>query len=90
MDQRQIERFIDVVESGSLSRTSQRLNITQPALSKSLRLLEDQLGTSLGIEVPDGPSPFRPWTQEEINEWKANGEAAYLPWREVGLTPDKP
>ena len=59
MDQRQIERFIDVVESGSVSRTSQRLNITQPALSKSLRLLEDQLGTKLLERGPRGVRPTK-------------------------------
>ena len=37
MDQKQLERFVDVVESGSLSRTSRRLNTSQPALSKSLQ-----------------------------------------------------
>src|SRR3954449_4989066 len=54
MDQRQIERFVDVVESGSLTRTSRRLNISQPALSKSLRLLEEQLGTKLLERGPRG------------------------------------
>src|SRR6478609_11459583 len=54
MDQRQIERFVDVVDSGSLTRTSRRLNISQPALSKSLRLLEEQLGTKLLERGPRG------------------------------------
>src|SRR3954454_5187448 len=54
MDQRQLERFIDVVESGSLSRTSRRLNISQPALSKSLRLIEEQLGLRLLERGPRG------------------------------------
>jgi DNA-binding transcriptional LysR family regulator len=54
MDQRQLERFVDVVESGSLSRTSRRLNISQPALSKSLRLIEEQLGTKLLERGPRG------------------------------------
>ncbi len=59
MDQRQIERFVDAVKSGSLSRTSQRLNISQPALSKSLRLLEEQLGTKLFERSPRGVRPTR-------------------------------
>jgi len=59
MDQRQIERFVDVVESGSLSRTSQRLNISQPALSKSLKLLEEQLGTKLLERGPRGVRPTK-------------------------------
>ncbi|MDP1604003.1 MAG: LysR family transcriptional regulator [Legionella sp.] len=54
MDQRQLERFVDVVESGSLSRTSRRLNVSQPALSKSLRLIEQQLGMKLLERGPRG------------------------------------
>ena len=54
MDQRQLERFVDVVESGSLSRTSRRLNVSQPALSKSLRLIEEQLGMKLLERGPRG------------------------------------
>ncbi len=54
MDQKQLERFVDVVESGSLSRTSKRLNVSQPALSKSLRLLEEQLGVRLLDRGPRG------------------------------------
>jgi len=45
---------VDVVESGSLSRTSKRLNVSQPALSKSLRLLEEQLGVRLLDRGPRG------------------------------------
>ena len=54
MDQRQLERFVDVAESGSLSRSSRRLNMSQPALSKSLRLLEEQQGVRLLDRGPRG------------------------------------
>jgi DNA-binding transcriptional LysR family regulator len=54
MDQKQLERFVDVVKSGSLSRTAKRLNISQPALSKSLRQLEDQLAARLLNRTPRG------------------------------------
>jgi len=54
MDQKQLDRFVDVVESGSLSRTASRLNVSQPALSKSLRLLEEQLGVRLLERGPRG------------------------------------
>ena len=54
MDERQIERFVDVVRSGSLSRTARRLNISQPALSKSLRQLEERLATRLLHRTPRG------------------------------------
>jgi DNA-binding transcriptional LysR family regulator len=54
MDHKQLERFVDVVESGSLSRTARRLKTTQPALSKSLRMLEEQLGVRLLDRGPRG------------------------------------
>ena len=63
MDQRQLERFVDVVDSGSLRRTSRRLNISQPALSKSLRLIEEQLGTKL---LDRGPRGVRATNSGEI------------------------
>jgi len=59
MDQKQLERFVDVVESGSLSRTARRLNTSQPALSKSLRLLEQQLGVRLLERGPRGVRPTK-------------------------------
>lgn len=57
MDEKQIERFVDVVKSGSLSRTAKRLNISQPALSKSLRQLEERLATRLLHRTPRGVHP---------------------------------
>ena len=54
MDRRQVERFVDVVESGSLTRTSERLHISQPALSKSLRHMEEELGYKLLERGPRG------------------------------------
>jgi DNA-binding transcriptional LysR family regulator len=59
MDERQIERFVDVIESGSLSRTARRLNISQPALSKSLRQLEERLATRLLHRTPRGVHPTK-------------------------------
>jgi DNA-binding transcriptional LysR family regulator len=54
VNQRQIERFIDVAETGSLSRSSRRMHVSQPALSKSLRILEDQVGAQLLNRGPRG------------------------------------
>jgi DNA-binding transcriptional LysR family regulator len=59
MDKKQLERFVDVVKSGSLSQTAKRLNISQPALSKSLRQLEDQLATRLLNRTPRGVHPTK-------------------------------
>jgi DNA-binding transcriptional LysR family regulator len=59
MDHRQLERFVDVIKTGSLSRTAKRLNISQPALSKSLRQLEDQLAARLLNRTPRGVHPTK-------------------------------
>ena len=46
-DIRQLNAFLAVVQHGSLGRAAQRLNITQPALSRTIRRLEEQIGAPL-------------------------------------------
>lgn len=50
--------------------------------------LEERVGAPLGIDEVERPSPYRPWSQDEINAWKENYRAPVDPWRETGLTPD--
>lgn len=47
MDLRQLNTFLQVAELGSVSRASDRLRIAQPALSRQVRLLEEELGVPL-------------------------------------------
>ena len=54
MNSRQLEYFFAVAQSGSFTTASQRLHISQPALSKQLHLLEDELGAPLLIRRPHG------------------------------------
>lgn len=65
MDLRSVTRFLAVAESGSLNKAAQRLNLSQPALSKSIQALEFDLGVPLldrgprGIKLtPFGKSTF--------------------------------
>jgi len=46
-DIRQLQAFLAVVHHGSLGRAAQKLNITQPALSRTIRRLEQQVGAPL-------------------------------------------
>jgi len=32
--------------------------------------LEQKLGAPLGVTIPEGYTPYRPWTEEEIAKWK--------------------
>ncbi|MEK0417749.1 MAG: hypothetical protein RI949_1755, partial [Pseudomonadota bacterium] len=43
----QLRHFIALAESGSFRRSAQALFITQPALSRSIQSLEDELGQPL-------------------------------------------
>jgi DNA-binding transcriptional LysR family regulator len=47
MHLRQLEQFLAVIETGSLTAAAERVNLTQQALSKSLSRLEDSIGGKL-------------------------------------------
>lgn len=47
MDLRQIKCFVALVEEGSITGAARRLNVVQPAVSMSLRKLEDEFGVVL-------------------------------------------
>lgn len=47
MDTQSLSAFLEVAESASFTRAATRLNLSQPAISKRLRALEDQIGTRL-------------------------------------------
>jgi DNA-binding transcriptional LysR family regulator len=47
MEFRQLEYFIAVVETGSISAASRKVHVAQPALTRQMRLLEEDIGTRL-------------------------------------------
>jgi DNA-binding transcriptional LysR family regulator len=47
MDVRQLEMFRAVAEDGAFTRAAQRLHVSQSAVSRQLKLLEEELGTLL-------------------------------------------
>src|ERR671911_589730 len=47
MDTRQLAAFVAVVEKKSFSQAAERLGVTQPAVSLSVRALEKRLGRQL-------------------------------------------
>lgn len=52
-----ISAFLVVVEEGSVNRAAVRLRITQPALSRQMKLLETELGGRLLEREPSGVKP---------------------------------
>lgn len=47
MDLQRLRTFLRVAELGSLSKASDRMRIAQPALSRQIRILEDEIGAPL-------------------------------------------
>ena len=54
MDLRSIRYFVQIAELGSITRASQHLGIAQPALSRHVRSVEEELGTQLLVRLPRG------------------------------------
>lgn len=57
MDLRQLRHFQQVVRSGSISAAGSVLNIAQPALSRQMRALEEELGVALLFRTGRGVLP---------------------------------
>jgi LysR family nitrogen assimilation transcriptional regulator len=54
MDLRSIRYFVQIAELGSITRASQHLGIAQPALSRHVKSVENELGTQLLVRLPRG------------------------------------
>jgi LysR family tcuABC transcriptional regulator len=57
LDIKQLKYFVQIVESGSLSKASRQLYIAQPALSQQLAKLEAEVGKPLLIRTSRGVTP---------------------------------
>jgi len=56
----QIRYFVTVAEEGHVGRAAQRLFVAQPAVSRQIRALEDELGTALFSRTPRGMALLPP------------------------------
>lgn len=57
MDARRLSYFACILEEGSITAAAQRLRLSQPALTKAMKLLEDELGVVLFERSMTGITP---------------------------------
>ncbi|MDE2420114.1 MAG: LysR family transcriptional regulator [Gammaproteobacteria bacterium] len=57
MNTASLQAFVTVMQTGSVSRAAEKLFLTQPAVSKRLRILEDEFGVALFTPIGRGIQP---------------------------------
>ncbi len=76
MDIDQIEQFLRLAELGNFTRVAELLGLSQPALSRSIQRLEDQLGQPLlerqtrQVVLTDAGRLFLPRAQQILATWQ--------------------
>ncbi|GAA4093164.1 LysR family transcriptional regulator [Nonomuraea soli] len=79
---RDLRYFVAVAEELNVTRAAERLFVSQPALSKQLRMLERQLGFALfervhsGMALTQPGAALLPYARETLAGWNAGVEAA--------------
>lgn len=82
----QLQYFIQVVESHSFNKAAQKLNITQPALTNSIRALEEELGVQLLVRSRRGcvPTAWGVRIYEDCKSLLAELASKMASWRRLG------
>ena len=81
MNQAEVDAFLAIVESGSLTRAAQKLYLTQSTLSSRLDCLEKELGAPLLIGKEDGSRG------KEVEKTVAGDKGDYLEGRPADHVP---
>lgn len=84
MTQQEIEAFLETVNRGSISAAAEKFYITQPALSRRISILEEELGYTLffrrkgsrSVELTPEGKAFLPIARKTLQLWQ---EAAAVP-----------
>ncbi len=78
MTQQEIEAFLETVKQGSISAAAEKFYITQPALSRRISILEEELGYVLfhrrkgsrNVELTEEGKAFLPIARKTLQLWQ--------------------
>ena len=59
MDLKELDYIVTVADEGSISRAAEKLFMAQSSLSQAVRLIEQDLGTSVFVRTARGVRPTR-------------------------------
>jgi DNA-binding transcriptional LysR family regulator len=92
LDIKQLRALLAIAETGSVSRAAELLHVVQPAVSRQLRLLEEDLGTALfargrrGMELTESGQLLAEHARRALHELdKAKAEIAPAPGVVTGI-----
>ena len=77
MDQRSLKQFVTLAESLHFGRASEASNVSPSALSRSIRRLEDEVGTMLfernnrNVSLTHAGTLFLAWARDSLGAWDA-------------------
>ena len=80
MDFKQLRALVTVAETGNVTRAAELLHIVQPAVSRQLRLLEEDVGTVLfergrhGMELTDAGRTLVEYARRVLDEMVREAE----------------
>ena len=80
-----LQTFLAIIETGSLVRASERLNVTQSAVTARLKALEEDLGQTLlrrgraGVQLTPAGLKFRRYAEAMTGLWRQARQETSLP-----------
>lgn len=90
MDIKQVRAFVTIADTGSVTKAASLLNLVQPAVSRQLRLLEEDLGIELfdrsrhGMELTDAGKTLLDYARRVLGEIERARAEVGSPRGEIG------
>jgi len=87
MDPRLLKQLSVIVRYGSLSRAAERLNVTQPTLTRAIQTIENRVGGPVLVRTPNGVRPTEIGTRlaevgQRIDDYAEHSDTLIEQWKQ--------